>query len=283
MTYQDLMNQAKQALIEHNIYDGFAFRLMFDLCQLQDIDLYMVKDESVSDDFAQDYQNRVQRLCENEPLGYVVGYEWFYGRPLKVDSRVLIPREETQELIGNILSDIDHYFNREDLVIFDIACGSGCCGLTMKCELPNSQVYLSDISQEALDVTHENAQLLDVDVNLLWGDMAKPFVDNNLKADLIICNPPYILDSEEVMESVYEFEPHVALFGGEDGLKFYRSLLDDYMKIANKKSLLAMEIGYQQKESITKEILDRYPFAKVEVIKDLNGLDRMCFVYFDEK
>lgn len=280
MTYHQAIKWAEQKLIQANQPSGFGKRLMLDLCELSGINLYLVIHQVMDKQILVQYQQKVNRLCQNEPLGYVVGKEWFFNRPFTVDSRVLIPREETQELIGQMLLRMDDLFeDNQPLSIVDIGTGSGCCGITLSLEAnqPN-RLVLTDISPEALQVASENAEQLGVMATLLCGDMAKPLIERTDRFDVIVCNPPYILDSEEVMTSVLDYEPHVALFGGEDGLKFYRSLLDDLSAIAKQTCLVGFEIGYQQREHLLAEIQKRYPLAKVEFAKDINGLDRMCFL-----
>lgn len=280
MTYQQAIAEAKKQLQENNIYDGFAFRYMLELCQLKDIDLYTQKDEEIHPHLLDEYKQGVIRLLNDEPLAYVLGFEWFYGRCFIANNSVLIPREETEELVGNVLADIDEYFP-EDLTIFDIATGSGNLGITFDLEFPKAKVYCSDISEPAILVAQENAKNLNSDCTFFVGSMGQPFIDAGLKADVIVCNPPYITTSEEVANSVLSYEPHVALFGGEDGLDFYRQLLDELPNILNDKGMVAFEMGYQQQENLRKEVLSRYPQARVEFEKDLNGLNRMCFVYFN--
>ena len=280
MTYQQLVTFSQNRLIENNLHGGFAFRLMLEMCELKGINLYMDKDTVISESFAVEYSANIDRLLLNEPMAYVLGFEWFFGRRFITDSSVLIPREETEELVGHVLADIDEYFG-ESCVIGDVATGSGNLGITLKLELPKSTVVCSDISGDAIETAKKNANNLGADVTFLMGDMAQPFIENKIKCDVLVCNPPYILFSEEVQTSVLEYEPHVALFGGEDGLDFYRQLLDEAPQILKEKSMIAFEMGFNQKENLTKEVVKRFPQATIRFEKDLNGLDRMCFVYFN--
>lgn len=280
MTYQQLLTISQKKLSDNNLHDGFAFRLMLEMCELKDINLYMDKDSDMSESFATEYIKNIDRLLLNEPMAYVLGFEWFFGRRFITDNSVLIPREETEELVGHVLADIDDYFG-DNCVICDVATGSGNLAITLKLELPNSIVIASDISEAAIETAKKNAKNLDADVSFLVGDMAKPLIDRNIKCDVLVCNPPYILFSEEVQTSVLEYEPHVALFGGEDGLDFYRQLLDEAPQLLKDKSMIAFEMGFNQKENLTKEVVKRFPQATIRFEKDLNGLDRMCFVYFN--
>lgn len=281
MTYQEVINQGKQILVDNQIFDGFGFRLMFELCELEGINLYTDKDLDMSDSLKELYFSGINRLINHEPLAYVLGFEWFYGRRFIVNDKVLIPREETEELVGYVLNDIDTYFKNQDLILFDIATGSGNLGVTLKLEEPEMDVYISDISEDALGVAKTNSESLGADVTILKGNMGQPFVDRGLRADIIVCNPPYITTTEEVEKSVIHYEPHVALFGGIDGLDFYRQLFEQVQDILNHKSMMAFEMGFNQRENMENEIKSRFPEAKIVFEKDMNGLDRMCFVYFN--
>lgn len=279
MTYQEAINKGKELLIQNQIYDGFGFRLMLELCDLNQINLYLEKDSEIEQSLEMEYFNKIDRLIQHEPLAYVLGFEWFYGRRFIANENVLIPREETEELIGYVLADIQDYFKQEDLVIFDVATGSGNIGITLKAELPHTTVYGSDISSEAIEVAQLNAKSLEAEVEFLVGDMGQPFIEKKLKCDVLVCNPPYIQSHEEVEKSVLDYEPHVALFGGDDGLDFYRQILDEAPQLLKERGMIAFEMGFDQRESMTKEIKERFPNAFIHFEKDLNNLDRMCFIY----
>ena len=282
MTYQEAINKGKQLLVDNQIFDGFGFRLMLEMCELESINLYTDKDSEADPKVIELYFKNIDRLIKHEPLAYILGFEWFYGRRFIVNEKVLIPREETEELVGFVLNDIDRYFKTQDnVVLFDIATGSGNLGLTFKLEEPNLDVYVSDISEDALAVAQQNALNLNADITFLRGDMGQPFSDRELRADILVCNPPYITTTENVERSVIEYEPHIALFGGVDGLDFYRQVLDQAAQILKLKSMMAVEMGFFVLEFITILINLRFPVAKLVFEKDMNGLDRMCFVYFN--
>ena len=282
MTYQEAINKGKQLLVDNQIFDGFGFRLMLEMCELESINLYTDKDSEADPKVIELYFKNIDRLIKHEPLAYILGFEWFYGRRFIVNEKVLFPREETEELVGFVLNDIDRYFKTQDnVVLFDIATGSGNLGLTFKLEEPNLDVYVSDISEDALAVAQQNALNLNADITFLRGDMGQPFSDRELRADILVCNPPYITTTENVERSVIEYEPHIALFGGVDGLDFYRQVLDQAAQILKHKSMMAFEMGFNQRKNMTKEIKQRFPEAKLVFEKDMNGLDRMCFVYFN--
>ena len=117
--------------------------------------------------------------------------------------------------------------------------------------------------------------------NFMVGDMLQPLIDRNLKVDILISNPPYIPREEEMEHSVVDYEPHVALFGGEDGLKFYRIIFENAAKVLKERAMMAFEMGYNQKEALSEEAKKYFPNARIEVLKDMSGKNRMLFVYLN--
>ena len=214
-------------------------------------------------------------LYENKPIQYIIGYQTFYGYEYVVDERVLIPRYETEELVENVILLYDEYFSGEKVDVCDIGTGSGAIAITLALEESNMNVMASDISSEALEVAEENNRKYLGNVKFVLGDMVEPLYGN--KFDIIVSNPPYIPDSEHVMSLVKDNEPNIALFGGNDGLKFYRIIVENLHKIAKEKFILAFEHGYDKNKEIEELILSHYPNAKVVHKKDMQGKDRMSF------
>lgn len=280
-TYRQTLRQAIERCDLAGINEMLARRLMLELTEQYHYNLYLVDDEEIDARILEDFTSGIERLCNHEPLAHILGYEWFYGRKFFVSKDVLVPREETEELIGHILADIDDLFVQGELVCADIGTGSGALAITLKAEEARCNVYASDISEDALAIAQKNAQQLSADVCFLLGDMAQPLIDRHVKLDICISNPPYIKMEETVEKSVVDFEPHVALFGGIDGLDLYRKLLDQGPSIMKERSMMAFEMGFDQKQKLHNEIVSRFPKARVEFKKDINGKDRMCFVYFN--
>ncbi len=224
----------------------------------------------------------MKRILKQEPMQYVLGYSWFYGYRFQVNENVLIPRPETEELVANILADLDEYFAEAKTIdAVDIGTGSGAIALSLAKEEPKIRMSATDISAEAVDVAKANAASLGVDVKFLVGDMAQPVIDAGMKVDLLICNPPYIPQEETLEASVKDYEPHVALFGGEDGLKFYRQVFAAAPQVLKDKAMMAFEIGWNQKAALLAEVRKTFGDVRAEVVKDINGKDRMLFVYFN--
>ena len=155
----------------------------------------------------------------------------------------------SEELVANLLADFDErYADRESFILADIGTGSGCLAISLKLEEPRLQVYAGDISDKAIEVAKENAEKLGADIEFFCGDLLEPLKEKNIRLDVLVCNPPYIPQDELLEESVKGFEPHVALFGGEDGLLFYKRIFEDADKIVNPGGMLGFEIGWNQGE-----------------------------------
>ena len=195
---------------------------------------------------------------------------------------VLIPRPETEELAANILADYDEYFaDAEDVTLADIGTGSGALAVTLKKEAEALNVIGTDISERAIAVACENAKANQAAVPFMIGDMLEPLIDRNLKVDILVSNPPYIPVDEQMEASVVDYEPHVALFGGEDGLKFYRIIFENCRKVLKDKAMMAFEMGWNQSEAMRKLVKEYFPNDRFEIIKDMSGKDRMLFIYIN--
>lgn len=278
ITYSEVMMQADKQLLA--IFDHSEARyFMRELCENANIDLYANLDNFIDEEINKQFQDGIKRMLNDEPVAHILGYSWFYGRKFKVNEDVLIPRPETEQLVMNSLLEIEDYFNTFDLDVLDLACGSGAIGISLKLEEPQLNVSLSDISKDALSVAADNADTLFAHVTFRESDMLAEFVKEKQQFDVIVCNPPYILNNEQLQASVYDFEPHVALFGGEDGLDFYRQVLRESKETLKSPGMLAFEMGYDQKEALSAEIFKVYPNASIKHFKDYADLDRMIFIF----
>ena len=217
-------------------------------------------------------------LEKQVPPQYILNKTYFYGYEYYVDNNVFIPRNETEQLVEETIYRIDENFDLP-ITICDICCGSGAIGITLKKEIEDAKVYLCDISDKALEIVKRNAKSLDADVNILQGDFIAPLLENKLTFDVIVCNPPYIKNKEKLASMVVDNEPNIALFGGIDGLDFYRELFKNFDKLTNPKCLVALEFGYDQKESLEKLLKEMLPNYRYEFLKDYASLDRMLFIY----
>ena len=277
MIIRKLISQTQKLLEKHNIPESYVKYVLNELFLEKDKNLYDAMDEELSSLDQKRFDEIIARLLKDEPLAYVMGVRYFYGYAFDVNPSVLIPRYETEELVLKVLMELDESFS-DDCTLLDIGTGSGAIACVLKAEKPDMKVYASDISEEALVQAQKNADKLGVEISFMQGDMAQPFVENKIKADVIVCNPPYIPQDEVIENSVKDYEPHVALFGGEDGLYFYRKVLKDAPSILNKKSFLAFEMGWNQRESLSALVREIFPNADIECFQDLSGKDRILIV-----
>lgn len=278
-SYRQVLREAKERLYAAGQGEQAAQLLMLELANLEAHNLYMEYDEEVPQDLLEAFEAGIRRMEQGEPLGHVLGFEWFYGYRFKVNPDVLIPRPETEELVANILAAYDECFDGQDVDVIDVGTGSGAIAIALRKEVAHLQVTASDISEQAVAVARKNAADNAADVTFLTGDMLEPFIEAGIRCDILVSNPPYIPVHEQMEHSVVDFEPHVALFGGEDGLKFYREIFANAHRVIKEKAILAFEMGYDQGERLRALAKEHFPDARVEIIKDLSGKNRMLFVY----
>ena len=247
-------------------------------------ELFIHMNDKASNELLEKFETEFSKyLYENKPIQYIIGYQTFYGYDYLVDDRVLIPRFETEELVENVILLYDQYFENQKVDVCDIGTGSGAIAITLALEEKNMTVTATDISSLALEVAEANNQKYNANVMFLQGDMVEPLYGR--KFDIIVSNPPYIPNSEDVESLVKDNEPNIALFGGNDGLKFYRIIVENASKIAKDKFIMAFEHGYDKNAEIEALILKSFPYAKVIHKKDMQGKNRMTFAIvgdFDE-
>ena len=193
---------------------------------------------------------------------------------------MLIPRPETEELCALILAGIDRYFPDGPVHCVDVGTGSGAIAITVAKEEPRVIMDATDISLEALENAKRNAERNEAKISFYAGDMLEPLIERGKKYDVFLCNPPYIPQDEQMETSVIEFEPHVALFGGEDGLRFYRTIFEGCRSVLNDRAFMAFEMGWNQRAAMSALVEQYLPEARYEIRKDMNGKDRMLFLYF---
>lgn len=220
-------------------------------------------------------EDALKRLDNGEPVQYIVGNVDFYGYELDVNQDVLIPRRETEELVEEVIKRSKSF---DKPVIIDIGTGSGAIAITLSKEL-KCHVYASDISVKAIEVASKNIHRTKAHVTLLNGDMLKPYIENNIKVDILVSNPPYIKEDEEIEDIVCNNEPHLALYAKNNGLEFYDSILKNAKKVLKEKYLIAFEIGETLGKEIKALALKYLGNVNVEIKKDLSDKNRFVFVY----
>ena len=218
-----------------------------------------------------------ERLFNGEPIQYILNSAPFVDLDIYVDQRVLIPRVETEELVTKTRYFIEK-LELEHKAIGDMCTGSGCIALFMKNSFKDSQIYASDISQDALEVASQNSKNLNLDINFLCGDKTKPFIELGDKFDIFISNPPYVQNKEDIEEKVKKNEPMNAIYS-EDGVAFYRDVFQNYRKFMNDKFMMAFEINYDQEHQLTELVEEYFPGDKKYMfLKDIYGLTRFLFI-----
>ncbi|WP_274459221.1 peptide chain release factor N(5)-glutamine methyltransferase [Gemella haemolysans] len=233
--------------------------------------------EQISKENEEKYFSLIEKhIKEDVPLSHLVGFEYFYDRKYKVTKDVLSPRMETEELIYKVIEYINAS-NKNKFKILDLCTGSGIIAITLKKELEQVSVDIiaSDISEEALEVAKENSQSHDATIKFIKSDIFNNIDD---KFDIIVSNPPYIDRKDEVtiQDNVLNYDPHLALFAEEEGMYFYRKIIEQANDYLNENGVIFFEIGYDQKDKIIK-LADMNGYS-VEVYKDINGRDRMAFL-----
>ena len=229
-------------------------------------------------------EDATERLLAGEPLPYVLG-EWeFYGLPLYVDRNVLIPRDDTCAVVGLAINQA--IFLPSDPRVLDLCTGSGCIGLAIASRIKDARVTLADISKEALAVAKKNISRnkLSSRVSCVQADALSPAPAFLGKFDMIVSNPPYITGPEmaELPISVKSYEPHLALFGGRDGLDFYRSIAKHYREALKPGGFLALEFGMGQGDDVC-SILTEYGYTILERTKDFNDRERAVLAQYGRK
>lgn len=224
------------------------------------------------------------RLLAGEPLPYVLG-EWeFYGLPLHIDRNVLIPRDDTCAVVELAINQA--IFLPADPRVLDLCTGSGCIGLAIASRIKDARVTLADISKEALAVAKKNIVLnkLSSRVSCVQADALSPAPAFLGKFDMIVSNPPYITGPEmaELPLSVKNYEPHLALFGGRDGLDFYRSIAENYGKALKPGGFLALEFGMGQGDDVC-QILTEHGYTILALTKDFNDRERAVLAQYGRK
>ena len=236
---------------------------------------------SFSEQMSKENENKYFSLIEKHikedvPLSHLVGFEYFYDRKYKVTKDVLSPRMETEELIYKVIEYVNAS-NKNKFKILDLCTGSGIIAITLKKELEQVSVDIiaSDISEEALEVAKENSQSHDATIKFIKSDIFNNIDD---KFDIIVSNPPYIDRKDEVtmQDNVLNYDPHLALFAEEEGMYFYRKIIEQANDYLNENGVIFFEIGYDQKDKIIK-LADMNGYS-AEVYKDINGRDRMAFL-----
>ena len=285
--YGDLYLDTRRALLAtENTQDAGVMARML-VCHVSgktQAEFLAERDMYASEEIVKGVEAGLQRLLDQEPMAYILGQWEFYGLPLRVSPKVLIPRDDTCAVAE--LAIRQALFLEKDPRILDLCCGSGCIGLAVASRVKDAKVTLADISQDALSVAKENVALnkLSGRVRCVAADALKPAFPFLGKFDLIVSNPPYITADEmkELPKSVSEYEPHLALFGGEDGLDFYRSIAKNFAPALKPGGYLAFEFGETQGDDVCR-ILEENGYTVLERARDYNDRERAVLARYGRK
>ena len=285
--YGQLYQDTRRALLEtENAQDAGVLARML-ICHvsgknhaqfLADRDLY------AGEAIVEGVENGLKRLLSGEPIAYILGQWEFYGLPMIVSPKVLIPRDDTCAVAELAIKQA--LFLDKDPRILDLCCGSGCIGLAVASRVKDAKVTLADVSLEALAVAKENTALnkLTGRVRCVQADALKPAFPFLGKFDLIVSNPPYITGQEmlELPVSVKDYEPHLALYGGEDGLDFYRAIAQNFAPALKPGGYLCFEFGMGQGDDVC-QILTENGYTILDRTRDYNSRERAVLAQYGRK
>ncbi len=270
MTYREAVEWGTDILSEAKIDnpDLDAWYLLQMVCKIERSFFYLHEEKELDGEEQREYEIAVKKRAEHVPLQYIVGVQEFMGLAFKVNSNVLIPRQDTETLVEEALKVC-----KSGMKVLDVCTGSGCIIISLLKNAPGIVGTASDISKPALLVAKENGRAHEVDVEWIRSDLFDNITETY---DLIVSNPPYIptLMISGLMPEVRDFEPFDALDGREDGLYFYRRIIEESREYLNRDGYLLVEIGCDQGEDVS-SLMSENGFAEVEIIKDLSHLDRV--------
>ena len=270
MTYREAVALGEKTLTMAGIADvkTDAWMLLEMAAKIDRNFYYMHMNAEITQEQLVEYESVLKKRSEHIPLQYITGETEFMGLPFKVNSSVLIPRQDTETLVEEALKVV-----KPGIKVLDMCTGSGCIIISILHHGKSLEGYASDISRHAINVAKENAKLNQVTVSFETGDL---FDHIKGKYDIIVSNPPYIRTEEiaKLMPEVQNFEPFNALDGKEDGLFFYRKIVEQADNYLNPGGHLLFEIGHDQGQEVS-ELMVQAGFKDVRVIKDLAGKDRV--------
>lgn len=241
--------------------------------------LYANLNQNITVDFLNSYLELIKKYAAGYPFQYIIGYEWFYGHKLMVNSSVLIPRSETELLVENVFAYAQTIFNHNQLTVLDLGTGSGAIAISLALQKPQWKIVASDISNDALQVAKINGQNYQLNnINFIASNLFANIAAQ--KFDIIVANPPYIdQKSNTFLVKNLQHEPATALFAPNKGLYFYELIFQQCHSFLQQKFLLALEFGFDQKPQLTKLVKTYFSQCHSEFVQDNNGHWRMLFIW----
>lgn len=275
-TYYEALKWASSFVQSKQLDESAATYLLQELSHLDQTHLLIKYRQPIPTDLDKRYVKAIEQYEAGVPPQYIIGTAPFYGEHFAVNKNVLIPRQETEELVEWVLSAN----SQPNLSVLDVGTGSGAIGITLKKQRPDWQVTLSDLSAGALEVARKNAARLRTAVTVVQGDLLAPVA--GAEFDLIVSNPPYISYDEkgEMDSDVLMSEPSMALFADHQGLAIYERLADQLKQRTVTTKQVFLEIGYHQGQAVRKLFEERFSSATITVRQDMAGHDRMVQITF---
>lgn len=275
MKIKEILEFGKNNLIKRE--DGYRLSKMLLKHLLNVTDSYIVinADEELENNVVEKFKEGIEFLKAGTPIQYITHHQEFMGLDFYVDSNVLIPQPDTEILVEEVIN-----LCMENSKVLDLCTGSGAIGVSIAKNIENVEVTMSDISDKALEIAKKNAKNNEVidKCNFVLSDVFGNIQD---KFDIIVSNPPYIKTKViATLDKEVQNEPHLALDGGEDGLNFYKVISQNAPKYLNKDGILALEIGYDQKEEVIELLNKTAKYTNVYCKKDLSGNDRIIVATF---
>ena len=274
MKIEELLKEGKRILIENNIEDAniIARILLEFVLKINRNEIFLKQEQEVKIESEEKYRLNIEKIVQGVPLQYITNSQEFMGLSFYVNENVLIPQPDTEILVEEVIKIVS---KENKMNILDICTGSGCIGISLANAVPNAKITMSDISKNAIETAKKNAKENDVieRIEFIESDM---FENIKGKFDIIVSNPPYIeTDVINTLSKQVQNEPIIALDGGEDGLVFYKILINEAPNFLKDNGYLCMEIGYDQKEKVIELAKQKGVFSKIEEVKDLSGNDRV--------
>lgn len=273
--------------LKHLDYCNPLFESRLILAKILNVDksyIYTYGDLEVSEEDQEEYLSLIKKRSTAYPMAYLLNEKQFMGLDLYVEEGVLIPRGDTEILVEYVIDYIEKTYKDKKINILDVGIGSGAISLSLGKYCPNARVYGMDIGYKPIKVSNINKERLKLNnVSFHQGDLFQAI--DNLKlqgqCEIIISNPPYIReeDIKSLQKDVVDYEPRLALDGGLDGLDFYRKISHEGKKYLRKNGLLIYEIGFDQGQDL-KKIMTKEGYRDIEIIKDLQGLDRVVLGFY---
>lgn len=247
--------------------------LMADVIEADRAHVIAHPERELTDDQAARFAALTERRSAGEPMAYIFGRRAFYDREMLVSPAVLIPRPETEMLVELAIGAAQT--RRTDCVAVDIGTGSGAIAVTFAAHVPQATVYAVDLSAAALALARQNAELNQVQITFMAGDLLAPLIERGITVNVLLANLPYITSEEVPQLDVSRYEPTLALDGGADGLDLIRRLMQDAPRVLRSGGLVLLEIGAEQGPACAALVAAALPQAQVAIIQDYAGLDRI--------